>query len=424
MLLTAAFPRFDASRLAFAAAVTVLAAGPIIWLINTWLDPAFDSYGFWYFCVFAALAAWSATSPLTRAANSADERIAIALLAATALVRLTGQVLAIDTIGALALALDVYALAQLAGLNRRLRAVSPFWLAVAFAFALPLERIVQRSIGYLLQDISAQGACGALSALFGNVQCAGVRITVEGADVLVDLPCSGARSMILFAFAFTISAALARPNWRWAMLGGALAFAAALAGNILRITLLASGVALGPEQLGFDVMAQPWHDLVGLVALAAVAPVLVLWARRVPTPQAAPQAFRWEEAPRTAHGAWRACVFLLVAIAVVIAPRRPADVAARDVMITAPQRIGAAQAIALPLTDRERLYFEQYGGAAVIRLAGMGLSAVRVALRRLGRCRRADRLYRNASRPAFSLLAPEQDGSQRRTRNRGDDAAK
>lgn len=365
MLITAAIPRLDLSRLAFAAAVVVLAAGPVLWLINTWLDPAFDSYGLWYFGVFAALALWSFTSPLIREASPADTRVAIALLAATALVRLAGQVLAIDTIGALALALDVFALAQLAGLNRRVRAVSPFWLAAAFTFALPLERIVQRSIGYVLQDISAQGACGALSALFGDVQCAGVRITVEGADVLVDLPCSGARSMILFAFAFTICAALARPGWRAAMLGAVLAFAAAIIGNVLRITMLASGVAFGPEQLGFDVMAQPWHDLAGLIALAAVAPVLILWARRV-APAVEPQhVVHAQTVSRASQSPWRAGVFLLIALAVVAAPRRAVDVAARDISISAPTRIGDARAIALPLTDRERAYFEQYGGAAV-----------------------------------------------------------
>lgn len=367
MPLAAAIPRFDASRIAFTGAVVVLAAGPVVWLVNTWLDPAFDSSGFWYFCVFAALAAWSASSPLTQRASAADERIAIALLAATALVRFAGQVLAIDTIGALALALDVYALARLAGLHRRVRAVSPFWLAMAFAFALPLERIVQRSIGYVLQDVSAQGACSALSALFGQVQCAGVRITVEGADVLVDLPCSGARSMILFAFAFAVTAALARPGWTQAALGGALALAAAVAGNVLRITLLASGVALGPERLGFDVMAQPWHDLAGLVALAAVAPVLIVWARCVsPAREAGPRSapvVRGHAAGRPR--VWIACAFLVVAIAVVTAPRRPADIAARDISVTAPFSIGVARAAPLPLTARERAYFEQYGGAAV-----------------------------------------------------------
>lgn len=356
----------DWSRISFAAAVVILAAHPVLWLVNTWLDPAFDSHGFAYFAAVLVLAGWSFTSPLSHAATAADKRIAFSLLAVTALVRLAGQVLAIDTIGALALVIDVYALARLAGLHRRLRALSPFWLAAAFAFSLPLERIVQRSIGYVLQDISARGACGVLSSIFGEVQCAGVRITVQGADVLVDLPCSGARAIIVFGFVFTIAAAVARPRWPAALVGGALTLGAAIAGNVLRITMLASGVAVGPKALGFDVMAQPWHDLAGLVALGVMAPVIVAWARGAsfgadePAP---PVATPTQPAKR--HPLWLGAAFVLIAAAIVTAPRRPLDIVARDITIAAPERIGAYRATPLPLTPRERAYFEQYGGAAV-----------------------------------------------------------
>lgn len=341
----------------------LLAISPVIWLVNTWLDPAFASHGVVYFAIVAAAAAWSLTSRRLGPNDPGFDRIAIVLLAATALVRLAGQVLAVDTIGALALIVDVYALGRLAGLDRRVRALSPFWLAIAFAFALPLERIVQRSIGFLLQDVSARGACGVLSAVFGDVQCAGVRITVENADVLVDLPCSGAQALILFGFGFALAAMFARPRPFIAMLGGMLALAAAVAGNVLRITLLASGVAIGSERVGFDVMAQPWHDVVGMIALAAAAPVVLVWACRV-----APQRIRDIDAPATRrrrHGRVASGLFLIVAVAVVSAPRRPLDVVPGDVSIEAPARIGAFRAAALTLTDRERGYFEQYGGAAV-----------------------------------------------------------
>jgi len=360
-VLSAALLPLDFGRAAFAAAVLVLAAGPIVWLVQTWFDPAFDSHGLIYFAAVAALAVWSVSSRRL-GAGVHDARDAVLLLSGTALVRLIGQVSAIDTIGALALVIDVYALARLAGLQHRARAVSQLWLAAAFAFALPLERIVQRSIGFVLQEVSAKGACGVLSALFGDVQCAGVRITIQGADVLVDLPCSGARALIMFGFAFAIAAALARPRLPMAIAGAGLALCAALVGNVLRITLLASGVAIGPDALGFDVMAQPWHDLAGLVALGATAPVLFVWARAVRphAPQAAPAA----RVSRAAHP-WRAGAFLVIALAIVSAPRRPLDVTPQDVSISAPARIGAYRAVDLPLTSRERAYFEQFGGAAV-----------------------------------------------------------
>lgn len=355
--------RIDLSAVAFAAAVAILAIGPAMWLAGTWLDPAFASHGVVYFTVVAALAAWSASSAI-RTPGSAD-RLAVLLLAATALVRLAGQVLAIDTIGALALVIDVYAIGRLAGLDRRVRAVSPLWLAVGFAFALPLERILQRSIGFLLQEVSAQGACGMLSVLFDDVRCAGVRITVDGADVLVDLPCSGARSLIAFAFAFVMVAALVRPRPLLAALGALLAIAAALAGNFVRVTLLASGVALGPSRLGFDVMAQPWHDMAGVIAFVVTAPVIVLWARAV-KPLEAPSAPTRARATRhrLARRGVAAALFVCAALAVVFAPRHPVDVARAEIAIAAPERVGNLRATPIELTSRERLYFEQYGGAA------------------------------------------------------------
>jgi hypothetical protein len=73
--------------------------------------------------------------------------VALTLILVSATVRLAGQVLAINTVGALCLVLDVYALGLLLRLARRARPISPAWLAVVFAFSLPLERIVQRTIG-------------------------------------------------------------------------------------------------------------------------------------------------------------------------------------------------------------------------------------------------------------------------------------
>lgn len=356
------------AQAAFAAAVALLAAGPAHWLAETWRDPAFASSGFAYFAIAAALFAWSVTSPVVREADAAAQRQAILLLAATACVRLAGQVLAVDTIGAFALAIDVFALARLAGLERRARAISPFWLAVMFAFSLPLERIAQRLIGFGLQQLSAEGACGVLSVLFGAVQCAGVRITVDGADVLVDLPCSGSRALLMFGFAFAALAALARPSLRMAVIGAILALTAAFAGNVLRIVLLASGVALGPDTLGFDVMAQPWHDIAGLVSLGAALPVLLSWSRNV-KPRRDQVRDAPSASPRVAHafsrlGPAASFAFLAAALAIVAAPRAPVDIARRDLSVEAPMRLGDYAATPIALTRGERDYFQQYGGAA------------------------------------------------------------
>ena len=136
--------------LVFPIAAGVLAYEPVRWLIQTWQDPAYDSKGFLIFVVCAGLFVWSVTSPRNVTRPDSTRR-ALILLAATALIRLTGQVFAVNIIGALALVIDVYALATLAGVQHRERPISPGWLAVCFLFALPLERVIQHTVGFGLQ---------------------------------------------------------------------------------------------------------------------------------------------------------------------------------------------------------------------------------------------------------------------------------
>lgn len=345
-----------------ATAALLLAVGPVFWLVETWRDPAFDSSGFLYFLIFAALFGWSVSNPRRSEAVRFADKLALGLLGVTALVRLAGQVLAIDTIGALALAIDVFAIALLLRLDRRRRALSPLWLAVVFAFSLPLERIAQRCIGYGLQEISARGACALLSAGFQHVSCEGARIGVSGADVLVDLPCSGSRALLTFGFVFAVMAALTRPRPAMAALGAGLALAAACFGNMLRIALIATGVAIGPNSLGFDIMSEPWHDLAGLLALGAVFPVLLIWVAKV---RPGSSGERRSPSSRFAVDMRLSATLLAAASLVVIAPRHPLDVTRASLTISAPARIGAFSATPVALSDREQAYFTQYGGGAV-----------------------------------------------------------
>ena len=178
--------------LIFGTAALVLAYEPVHWLVQTWQDPAYDSKGCFIFLVCAGLFLWSVTSPRNQSRQD-NTRWAVILLTATALIRLTGQVFAVNIIGALALVIDVYALATLAGVQHRERSISPGWLAICFLFALPLERVIQHTVGFGLQSLSAGSACLILGGLFDNVSCHGVRILINHKDVLVDLPCSGAR---------------------------------------------------------------------------------------------------------------------------------------------------------------------------------------------------------------------------------------
>jgi exosortase/archaeosortase family protein len=365
------------------AAGVVLAAEPVRWLVQTWADPAYDSNGSIIAALVAALLMRSAASPLTESRNNAP-RCGIALIAVSASVRLAGQLLAINTIGALTLVLDVYAIGLLLRLNDRRWAISPAWLAIGFAFCLPLERIVQRSIGHVLQHASADGACTLLGTMFDKLECAGVRILVGGRDVLVDLPCSGARTALLTLLAFSLAATVVRPSLVHAAIGGAITLSAAYAANVARIAALSIGIAR-PELLGgIDVMAAPWHEAIGLVALAVALLPILAWARgqsrRVPQRRVCrvtgvpldiiPDRIRrdgwWLGVSKTPNRYSPALAIgsLVAALVIVSLPGRPLDVARREAPITLPGWISGHSAVPVALMEQEARYFTLNGGAA------------------------------------------------------------
>lgn len=344
----------------------VLALDPAIWLVKSWLDPAYDSSGYLVFAITLALFVWSATSPLL-AQNQTDHRqVAVALLLLSALVRLASQILAINTIGALCLVLDVYALAILARLPQRARPLSAFWLAGVFTFCLPLERIVQRTIGYGLQQFSADGACVLLSGVYKDVVCEGTRIVVGGVDVLVDLPCSGAQALLLGLLGFSSAAAVCRANPLAIAAGLIVTLAAGVAANLVRISILAIGLAEPHRLGGINVMAQPWHDIIGLSTLLLVCAAVALWARLAWQPSQArgdstfvlPKmrlpSRRWAHA--SAAGA------LIAAVLITGLPRTAFDVSAPAIARALPHSLHGHLKRGVELTSRERAFFNQFGG--------------------------------------------------------------
>ena len=353
------------------AAALVLMAEPALWLLRTWSDPAYASSGALVFVLTAGLFCWSATSPLVAPGGARDRRAAIWLFIASGVIRLLGQVLAINMLGALCLVADVYALGLLLRLDRRERAVSPGWLALAFAFSLPLERVLQRGIGHLLQEASAEGACFVLSALYPGIECLGVRLIVEEVDILVDLPCSGARTLLTGLLGFVIAAAVTRPTTGWALIGGVLTLAAAAFANVIRISVLAIGIAEPGRLGGIEVMAAPWHDAIGLAALMLVLATVLLWARHavairrsrvfaeVIEPVPAPSSGRGRRLAR-----WGAVSALVAAIIVVNLPREAVDVAEASPTETLPLKLAGAHRHEVALTPREEAFFTRYGGSA------------------------------------------------------------
>lgn len=348
-------------------AALALAVEPVSWLVNTWLDPSYDSIGGYVYVLVAALFLWSATSPTSSEPAQRSKRLALILLGSTALVRLVGQLLAVNVVGAVALVIDVYALGLLCGLDRRARALSPGWLAFAFVFCLPLERIVQRVIGFSLQRLSAGGSCSLLDLAYGDVACMGTRIVMAGKDVQVDLPCSGARGLIQLLLLFSIVAALKRPKLPAALAGVALTVAAGFVVNTLRISTLAVGLAWPEKLYGINVMAEPWHDLIGLAALAlGVAPVLV-WSTLVVTKRPA----RGSAAIPESFGGGscrsrllRAGAFAAFAVVVLLAPSKPIDVSRWNHAPILPESLADRPKVPLELTEKELGYFTAFGGGA------------------------------------------------------------
>ncbi len=359
-------PSLSVPALLLVLAGFVLALDPAIWLINSWLDPAYGSSGYLVFALIAALFVWSASSPLQANEEAHHRQTAIALLLLSALVRLVSQILAINTIGALCLVVDVYALAILARLPQRARPLSAFWLAAAFMFCVPLERIVQRTIGFGLQQVSADGACLLLSGLYDDLVCEGTRIVVRGVDVLVDLPCSGAQALLLGLLGFSVAAAICRATPLAVAAGLVATLAAGVIANFIRISVLAVGLAQPQRLGGINVMAQPWHDLIGLGALLLVCAVLAVWVRKAWRPVSARcvSAHRLPvlQMPSRKWAQAGAAAALIAAVLITGLPRTAFDVSAPAAAKALPVTLNGHPKRRVELSAREAAFFNQFGG--------------------------------------------------------------
>lgn len=353
-----------------AAASSLLALDPLKWLLNSWLDPSYQSQGGLYCLVLAGLVAMSLASSSSPGANQTGRVFVLFLFAAS--LRLLGQVLAINILSALALAADIYALATLLGLDRRKFAISPFWLAVFFLFALPLGPILQRVAGYPLQIVSADVACQMLSPAFADLICEGVRLRVNGMDVLVDLPCSGASGLLLMVSLWAFLNVIYNPAFFRACGGLVIVMFFALLGNALRISLLAGGLALG-----FDTMANIPHTAIGLGTMALSTALTLAFYRPVPV-RARLQGIRWM-LPSWAHLPAMICA-LVAAIAIVSTPKRPIDVSVPVAAAILPMQLNGQPAVEVDLSETEAHYFTSFGGTAQkVQYGPLGLNLVRTS---------------------------------------------
>lgn len=354
-----------------ALASTVLAIAPLKWLLQSWHDPAYQSYGALYCLVIAALVFLSLRS--SPAQHAAMPGRVIVLFVGAAAIRFAGQYLAINVLSALALSIDVFAIATVLRLDQRRIALSPFWLAIFFLFALPLGPILQRVAGFPLQMISAELACSMLQPFFTDLVCQGVRLQVSGVDVLVDLPCSGSAGLLLMISLWAVLNVMYRPTLWHATIGGLAVVLASLLGNGLRIALLASGLALG-----VDTMEPTLHAMIGLTTLALSAGVFVLLYQ--PTPEKPKSGSpRMRHLPSVLHLPL-VIAALALALVIVATPKTPLDVSHPMQMSALPGQLLGHRARLLDLAPVEAAYFTTYGGTAQKAQFGpLGLNVVQTS---------------------------------------------
>ncbi|WP_428669483.1 exosortase T [Roseibium sp.] len=367
---------FSLSAAGFALASLILAYEPLCWLIGSWIDPSYASTGAVYLFAIAALLVWSLTSSAERS-SCHSSTLAVLLLATSALMRLAAQVLAVNVIGGVALALDVFALATLLRTGERKRPVSPFWLSVLFLFTLPVERIVQRLLGYPLQEVSAKLSCAGLGLVFPDLSCSGIRIELSGRDVLVDLPCSGTSGLML-ALAFTvILSAVYRPRFSTATLWIFLTLVFGILGNALRIGLIAIGLAHPDYAFGADVMAEPVHSLIGYLTLFfSLLPVLVFYRPNSARKRLEVRYLSFRQVSRRDRN-MAALVFVSLALIIVTLPRQALDVSSAAEPAPLPLSLAGEAGVKEELLPIEERYFRQFGGHARKRRYGpMALTLV------------------------------------------------
>ena len=365
---------------ALAATSLILAAQPLQWLFQSWVSPAYGSYGYVYVVLILGLGSASLLSgkPVTTGVKAP----VLLLLFLAALIRLLGQVLAINILSALALAVDVFALVGLLRLNQRPFALSPFWMAALFLFSLPTEMVLQRTMGFPLQMVSADLSCKMLKHLFSEVICDGVRITLEQRDILVDLPCSGASGLLL-SLAFVVAQnAVMRPRWHIGCLCLLAAIFSATIGNSLRISLLAVGLAND-----LNVMSEPVHSVIGLLTLGlTVLPFALFYRPHSANPVCSgPQQPQKPAAPKWIRASF--CLTYLAGSLVIVSMKAdPVDVSTSVTPPILPTQIQGFVAQDVPLTNMEASYFQTYGGQAQkVQFGPMGLNVVstRAPLRHL-----------------------------------------
>ncbi|MEM1230202.1 MAG: exosortase T [Pseudomonadota bacterium] len=359
-------------RLAPVACLLLLSAEPAWWLVGTWHLPGYEGSGAWAALFALVLLCWSVASPVDQHAGAAQPGDQVTLwlwLCVSLLLRTGGAIAGINLLGALVLPLDLYLLARALRVGVRERPLAPLWLAAVGFFALPLEPLVQRIFGFPLQQLSAAASCELLGLGLPELLCDGVRLQLGARELLVDLPCSGARIASQLGLLGAALCALKRPRWPGALAFCLGALGVAVAANVLRITVIALGLVY-QAHLPIDVLDPVAHEAIGLVALALAAVALLAlagWLRPALIAQTtASRAEIWMSRLGLRRGPGVALWYWVPLLAGALVLPWLGEDAGRGVLPTA-QRLPAPSYLAgylrqpQPLSTLEAAYFDRYG---------------------------------------------------------------
>src|SRR6185295_19365517 len=231
---TPAVPRAGIAVIFGIAALVIAAAygTTLDWLWGRWGTDPFYSHGPLIPLVSAGLL-WSRRRELRL--QPSGPLPALALLAAAAVLHLLGVRLLFEFLSAVSIVLVLAALTLLAGgvpLLRRL------WFPLLYLlFAIPLPRMILEKVSVPLQLFSSAAAEAVFSAVGAPVTRQGVLLIFPTFTLAVADACSGLRSLITVLAISTLAAWLVPASRRRKAALIAIGSAAALIGNIARISL-------------------------------------------------------------------------------------------------------------------------------------------------------------------------------------------
>lgn len=142
-------------------------------------------------------------------------------------------------------------------------------------FMLTFPPIVMNGLSFALKEVAVRTAAHAAEALGVTLQRSGMTLWLAGGALEIENPCSGLRSLLAMLATGVLFASVLPAGWWRRVLLVLLAVPMALAGNVLRITLL----VLMANYVGVRQALGTFHDMSGYLTYGlSLAGLLAAWA--------------------------------------------------------------------------------------------------------------------------------------------------